>query len=356
MQTTRRIDSMKGCLVGTAVGDSVGLPYEGLSKPRTLRVCGTEPLHQRLILGRGMVSDDTEHTCMVAQALIASHGDLDRFIRSLAWRFRGWLAALPAGVGLATLRSIVRLWLGRSWRSSGVNSAGNGPAMRSAVLGLFALNDDALLGELVHRSSWLTHTDPRAEEGALLIALAARFGSLHGPTQLNPAEYLDEALRAVKTPEFRNSLVLIRSSLQSGDTCAAFADRLGLGNGVSGYVLHTVPICLYAWLRHSDDFRTGVEAVIRLGGDTDSTGAIVGALLGATLGVKAIPDDWLGRLSDWPRSVQWIERLAERLSLCAEGDRAVRPLALFWPGLLPRNLVFLKIVLAHGFRRLLPPY
>src|SRR6185436_14806633 len=114
-------------LLGCAVGDSIGLPREGLSPRRAQRLFGSGPLTHRLVFGRGMISDDTEHACMTMQALLASNGDVDRFRRSLAWRLRGWLVTLPAGIGWATLRSIVKLWLGFS---GGVSSAGNGPAMR----------------------------------------------------------------------------------------------------------------------------------------------------------------------------------------------------------------------------------
>ncbi len=110
---------------------------------------------------------------MVAQSLIRSGGDPDAFGRSLAWGFRLWMLALPAGIGFATLRSILKLWLGVSPDKSGVHSAGNSPAMRAAVLGA-AVNDAAALTRLVRSSTRITHTDPRAESGALAVALAAQ--------------------------------------------------------------------------------------------------------------------------------------------------------------------------------------
>lgn len=161
-----------GSLLGTAVGDALGLPYEGLSRARAERLFGPPDRH-RLILGRGMVSDDTEHTWLVAQALVSSGGEVEGFRRSLAWGLRWWLLGLPAGVGWATLRATVRLWLGVSPTRSGVRSAGNGPAMRAAILGS-AIDDLAHLWALIHASSAITHRDVRAAHGALLIALAAR--------------------------------------------------------------------------------------------------------------------------------------------------------------------------------------
>jgi ADP-ribosylglycohydrolase len=91
-----------------------------------------------------MVSDDTEHTCMVAQALLAAGNDVVAFAGQLARRLRLWLLGLPAGMGRATLRATLKLWLRFPPKRSGMLSAGNGPAMRSPVLGA-AVEDLGLL-------------------------------------------------------------------------------------------------------------------------------------------------------------------------------------------------------------------
>ena len=76
-------DAYVGCLLGTAVGDALGLPYEGMSPRRGARVF-PDPGHHHLLPGYGMVSDDTEHTCMAAQSLIAAGGDVEQFKRQFA--------------------------------------------------------------------------------------------------------------------------------------------------------------------------------------------------------------------------------------------------------------------------------
>jgi ADP-ribosylglycohydrolase len=166
-------DRIIGVMLGTAVGDAIGLPFEGMSRRRVRRLARL-PLGHQLVLGRGMTSDDTEHTCMAAQALLASRGDPRRFARSLGWRLRFWLLGLPAGVGKATARAIFKLWLGVPPVRSGVRSAGNGPAMRAAILGAYAATTATIdLKSLVAASTRITHTDERAEAGALAVALAA---------------------------------------------------------------------------------------------------------------------------------------------------------------------------------------
>jgi ADP-ribosylglycohydrolase len=361
MNTRTRQDVIAGTLLGTLLGDAIGLPREGLSRERALRCFGGAPLRHRLVLGRGLGSDDTEHACMVAQALLARPEDAGAFARSLAWRLRGWLLSLPAGVGWATLRATVRLWLGFSPERSGVASAGNGPAMRAPVLGVCLADQPQRLLTFTRASSRLTHRDPLAEEGASLVALAAALAARSTEeAHLSPVDLLQRLEITASMPEFREALRTARTCLERNASVAELAEALGLARGVTGYVLHTVPVALYAWLRHLGDFRAAVEAIILAGGDTDSTGAIVGGLAGATVGVHGLPREWLAGVAEWPRSVRWMERLAGRLAeqFPAKGElaRSPGPLPLFWPGLVPRNLALLAVVLVHGLRRLLPPY
>jgi ADP-ribosylglycohydrolase len=347
-------------ILGTAVGDALGLPREELSRQRARKLFGKAPLRHRFLFGRGMVSDDTEHTCMVGQALLTAPDDVDAFARALAWRLRFWLLGLPAGTGWATLRAIVRLWLGFSPSYSGVWSAGNGPAMRAAILGICLGGDQDRLRRYIRASTRLTHCDPRAERGALLVAQAAHFGAMAGPHGVSPENFLRNVAEVPEIDdELQRLLDKIGAHLQRNAPALELANVLGLERGVSGYVYHTVPMALYGWLRHPNDFRGAVEEVIELGGDTDSTGAIVGGITGATVGVRGIPREWIDGLIEWPRSEAWMHLLAERLAGqftlagAAAGDG---PLPLCWPALIPRNLLFLAVVLFHGFRRLLPPY
>jgi ADP-ribosylglycohydrolase len=354
-----RADRLAGLLLGTAVGDALGLPREGLSARRARRLFGGPPLTHRLFLGRGLTSDDTEHACLVGQALLRAPRDADAFARSLGWGLRWWLLGLPAGIGRATLRATLKLWAGWPPGRSGVRSAGNGPAMRAPLLGACLGDDLDRLRAFVRASTRLTHTDPRAENGALLVALAARHAvrgsSPDFQTLFAAARELSPALDA----ELLGLLDRLEPLLSRGADGTEAAAALGLGDGVSGYIYHTVPLALYCWLRRPDDFRGAVEDVILLGGDTDTTASITGALAGATVGGGGIPADWLGGLAEWPRSTAWLRRLAGRLARQFPGGSipdALGALPLFWPGLVPRNLFFLALVLVHALRRLLPPY
>lgn len=344
-----------GCLLGTAVGDALGLCAENLS-PRRLKRLYPDLSRYHFLCGRGLGSDDTEHTCMLGQALLVSGGDVERFTRSLSWRLRWWLLGLPAGIGSATLRSLLKLWLGFGPSRSGVWSAGNGPAMRSALLGVCHGDDVAHLKSLVRASTRLTHTDPRAEHGTLAVAWAAHLSATLAPGELTPERYCRE-LRELLGDEGREFLELAeqaRRSAESGQDSSTFVVAgLGLKRGVTGFVMHTVPAVLQTWFRHPDDLRGGLIELIGCGGDTDTTAAILGAIIGARVGKEGVPPEWLTHLWEWPRTVGWMERLGRRLADVSSPRQA---LGLNVPGLLLRNALFFLVVLGHVVRRLLPPY
>jgi len=353
---TERADAAAGCLLGTALGDARGLPWEGMSRRRRKRM--VEYLGETsLVWGRDMCSDDTDHACMTAQALAVSAGSPRRFVSSLAWRLRFWLAGVPAGIGLGTLRAILKLWLFVPPQFSGVRSAGNGPAMRSALLGVAFSESDPLLVMHVSACSAITHSEPRAQFGALAVALAAR-SAMRGEI---PEEYLFHLERfAAPFGEAGKELVGLAqraaASAAAGEQTVAFAASLGCERGVSGYIYHSVPVALHAWLGSPRNLETALDAVIACGGDTDTVAAITGAIVGAGVGRAGIPESHLARLWDWPRGARWIEDAA-RNAVAATDTRIPKPALRLSPfKLAARNLVFLGVVVSLGFRRLLPPY
>lgn len=347
--------ALVGCLLGTAVGDALGLPYENLTYRRGQRLLG-EPDVYRLLFGRGLVSDDTEHSCLVAQAMILAGNDEAAFTRYLGRQMCRWFWSLPTTAGMATLRAGLKLSLGMNPTRSGVFSAGNGPAMRSAILGV-AIKDLTQLRKWVSISTRITHTDPKADYAAFAVALAAHDAAagMLG-TGADFLARLQDALGDEGANELFELVERAIGSAQRGESTREFAKSFGLERGVTGYCYHTVPVALHAAFRHQGDIRRGVPEVIRCGGDTDSMAAIVGGILGAEVGRTGIPAEWLSGIVDRPRTVDWMERLAGQLAEVRESGRGQRALLLPMGEIVIRNSLVLIIVLTHGFRRVLPPY
>ncbi|MBC8137698.1 MAG: ADP-ribosylglycohydrolase family protein [Fibrella sp.] len=349
--------SVAGCVWGTAVGDALGLPCEGLSPRRIPVLLGGVPDTHRFFFGRGMISDDTEHTFLVWDALTVSAGEGDAFSRRLAEGLRRWILALPAGVGLATLRAGIRLVAGVPASRSGVFSAGNGPAMRAAIIGVSCAWEDNRdrLRDLVFRSSRLTHTDPKAEHGALAVALGAACFARGETIPATVLATIAGTLPESGAEELREWLRRIIDSLLQNQTTEGFAAEYFPG-GVSGYVNHSVPVALHAALSHPSDFRRAVQSTIACGGDTDTIAAITGGIVGALVGIEGIPEEWRRGIYE-PTGI--LTRIAERgdnfaTAWLAEKSQTIAPVS--YPFAVLRNALFAVIVLGHGFRRLLPPY
>jgi ADP-ribosyl-[dinitrogen reductase] hydrolase len=165
------LDRLEGVLLGTALGDALGLPWEGMGQRTIARRIGSDStrLHRFRLLGPwGFVSDDTEQSALVAQALARGGDDVAVIRKALRRSLCGWFLRLPWGIGLATLRSCVKLCFGI--QQSGVPSAGNGAAMRMAVVGVHFVDNPTQRRETVRALAEITHTDPRGVEGALFVA------------------------------------------------------------------------------------------------------------------------------------------------------------------------------------------
>ena len=178
--------------------------------------------------------------------------------------------------------------LGVGPSKSGVYSAGNGPAMRAAILGA-TIDDVPKLLEYVRASSRLTHTDPKAEFGAVAVALAAHEASRN--EKVDAGRWLKLVSQLIPG-DVTELLDLLRSaviSVENGQSTSDFARSLGLKLGVTGYTYHTVPVAVHSWLSFPNDFRASVIAVIECGGDADTTAAIVGGIVGARVGREGIP-------------------------------------------------------------------
>ena len=330
-QRTRRIE---GCLLGTAAGDALGLPAEGLTPQRQLKLYPRMDRYQ-LLGGRGIISDDTEHAVLTLFALERSQGDPERFGRQIRRGLRRWFWTLPPGIGYGTLRAGLRLTLGL--KQSGVFSAGNGPAMRAPIIAAWTYPEGKQdLAELVRQSTEATHTDPKAYYGSLVLARLTHQlldgaldpeGLVHGVNDSACLEIVERVLsRADRTP-------------------AELCHELDYRRGVTGYIYHTLAVVLQASLHPGLSFEEALVATVRCGGDSDSTAALVGGILGAVRGAEAIPLSWKTSLRDWPLNGFVLSQLARGAG--SEPSYAAS---------LARNLVVGPWLIACALRRLAPPY
>lgn len=346
-------ENISGCLLGTAVGDALGLAYEGLSA-RVIKKIFKRNDRYAFLFGKGIVSDDTEHACITAQAFLKSSNNVEFFTKSMGWSLRFWLLGIPVGIGKATLKSLLKLCLGFPPGKSGVYSAGNGPAMRAPILGVMLGNDPKKLKEYVKACTRITHFDPKAEIGAFTAAYAAYYGMKNGPEKINCTDFFSELTKHIKPDqEFEKIIEKITESVASGDSTEVFAEEIDQKEKISGYIYTTMAAVLFCWFRWKNDFHQSLTEIIRMGGDTDTTAAILGGIAGATCGKRSIPKSLLDNLFEWPRSVSWMEKVSEYLYLKYVQKEDKTKVSLFWPGVFVRNVFFLGVIIFHAIYRII---
>ncbi len=295
-------DRFSGCILGLAIGDALGMPFEGWSPASIKRlwkesVAPTGSLKTFLPspsrgLGPGQYTDDTLMALCHTRSLI-ERGGVDP--EDIARKFVEWYdSGNLRGIGGTTAYAIRRLKKGYNWQESGATgeyAAGNGGAMRIAPVGLFYHNDLTALKEAVRKAVIITHNNTEAVAGALAVAyLVAR--SIR--EELNPGTAIQDVSDFIGPCKVRENLLKAKELLNSNATPAEATRILG----TSGYVVETVASAVVCFLYSPNDFYNTVVNAVEGGADSDTTAAVAGAISGSYNGTKGIPEDWLKGVED----------------------------------------------------------
>jgi poly(ADP-ribose) glycohydrolase ARH3 len=297
----------RGALLGAALGDALGAPYEGLPAG-TARADDIDPGPSRGSPLR--YTDDTAMTLALAESLVAV-GDLDE--DHLAATFaRHWRAEPWRGYGRGTFALLGALDAGGSWRVEaprqfgGQGSWGNGAAMRVAPVAVLAGGDPGRAAGLAARSARVTHAHPLGVEGAALQAGAVALALRTPPDEpLDRPVVLGSLLATIGEEAFAEQLRRVEA-LPADSPPDEVAQRIGCGIDA----LSSVPAALSVALLVSGSFAGAVSFAIALGGDTDTIASMAGAIVGAHLGAEAIPQGWVRRLEGRDRIVGLADAVA----------------------------------------------
>ncbi len=288
-----------GALIGSAIGDALGAPLEGNSMEE-VNFGGD----WKMISGR--YTDDTEMMIGVAESLIENRGfngaDMAvKFIQNYHAR---------RGYGPGSKEALRRIRGGESWEDAsgklfgGKGSYGNGAAMRIAPVGIFYYDNADKLREIAYKSSHVTHSHELGKEGAALQAFSIAL-AVQGTEK---EAMLHDLKEFVKNVIYKEKLRKIEALLaEEADKKAIVFE---LGNGQEAF--NSVPTAIYSFLRF-DSFKDAVVYAISLGGDTDTIGAMTGAISGAYYGEGAIPVEWVERLEEGKKGRSYIKWLGEEL-------------------------------------------
>ena len=295
-------DRTRGILLGLACGDALGRPVE-FSSPSSIAA-----EHGQLdeMIGHGTwnqpagtITDDTEQALCIARSLVEQQAFDPADIAS---RFVDWYDSNPFDIGRMTMKSLSRLKHGDDWSEAGQHvwetspegqNAGNGSVMRCPPLAIPYATDWERLVTVSRQSSQITHADPRCTYGCAILnlTLAGLLDDVDTPLQ-DALNYVDASAPDELTAALR--------PLARGDQ----PDLLE----TSGYVIHSLQTALHDGL-HTTDAEEAIVTAVNRGGDTDTIGAITGAIAGARFGASQLPDRWLTAIDE----VDELEALAMEL-------------------------------------------
>lgn len=264
-----------GCLLGGALGDAWGGPFDGAAGPVVFEVPS-----------RPELSDDTQLTLATCQS-INEFGGVDP--ENLASHLVRWfLAGRIRGMGSSTLKAMRDLAIGTHWAlagRSGEFAAGNGAAMRIAPLAFLLNPADHRDRTLIRDVCRITHHSDEAYVGALAVMLSIR-AVLSGMWS-GDRSFLAVSVGGLPDSAVRDRMLeLLPLRLSELEVAHRF--------GATGHVVDTVPLALYcAQLIASEPLPTVLARTISVGGDADTIASIAGQLAGTVVGSTGVPDDLL---------------------------------------------------------------
>ena len=290
--TTAR-DRLIGCIVGGAIGDALGGPYEGLPGP--VQVQSSQPW---------VTSDDTQLTVATCDA-IASSGDI--LPAEIATRFVHLFRSKSLrGVGSTTLGALRALDACAHWASAGIEgemAAGNGAAMRVAPLAFVLDPVSEIDRQSLRDICRITHRNEEAYLGALAIVWAVRL--VISQSWSPGSDLLISVAERLSDSRVRDRL---RSLAEDTDRDLV---QLALEYGSSGYVVESVPISILVAQRciHNGIHRA-LDVAVSLGGDTDTVTSMVGQICGAYHGYARVDQAVFSMLEDRAAILQAAERFS----------------------------------------------
>lgn len=339
MNATTR-SRVRGAILGTAIGDALGMPVEGL-KPETIR-----RLHGRIRsfkapkkgswatkahnLRRGQWTDDTQLMLAIGESITEKgHIDYDDIARRHILTMKE-----PRGWGGSTISGISKIKSGVSWwNSAKPDGAGNGTPMKIApigvLLGLRKISDFDATTAVVNISR-MTHGDPRPAVAGIIQARAIAVGIREG--WYGVVRYLSMSISEAASLEATlgrgRSGPQISEQLQKalGDPDVSTLDQVREVVGAKCFVGESYPFTLGGICRHGwEGAEKCLVEIINQGGDADTTGAMAGALMGAACGLSSFPMRWRRGLEEYKRLMLLADTLTDMPPMALGAGSFSRP-------------------------------
>ena len=343
------LDRIKGSLLGGAVGDALGFAVEFLEDEAIFRRYGENGITEyELENGKALISDDTQMTMFTAEGLLRAkenneNPSIEEYVKDIYKSYLDWLETqtweykseivsdhskllniremyalrAPGNTCLAALES------GRcgSFDLKLNNSKGCGGVMRVAPIALLLAPDSSISSKTIDiisaRSAAITHSH---ELGYIPAAFLTHIISeiLRGSSLYNAIVSAKNAMVELfdESEDLDYFIKLIDKAVELANN--NYEDDLdAIREFGQGWVAEeTVAIAVYCSLKYQDDFAKAIVASVNHSGDSDSTGAVTGNIIGAIVGYSNIPDKFLGNLELKNELINFAKALAPLIPEC----------------------------------------
>lgn len=304
------IDTAVGALLGTMVGDALGMPGSGKERQEIQSELGRIDSLREGLLPSGEYTDETEMTLNLCTALLAEEGFDQRAVaKHLAETFTPWRNYSPHVYGI-----MARIRQGLSWDPPGVTSWGAGAAARVAPLGVLYAGR-AEVSEHAAAQAEITHNHPNGVAGSVAQAVAVAAAAEQGlfETSLDVPALMDPVLE----PTGEHSVALRDAIARITDIPSETEPKnlpaiLAAAYPCDGTAVGTVPAAMAAVLLTSS-FEDAVIVAVNCGRVTDTLGALAGGLAGAFYGATGIPERLTAGLANGERGRDYAIGLGEAL-------------------------------------------
>lgn len=313
--------NIDGMLLGIAIGDAVGVPYEFKSRKTMSETPATDMVghgsHNQPV---GTWSDDTSLALCLAES-IGEGLDLDKLAdKFVMWKYGDYMVAGNRifDIGTGTSRSIENL-MNRNYNKelpencglNGFGDNGNGSVMRILPLAWYIHNEKETYPtiidryNLVKKVSGLTHGH---EISVIACHILIEFA-------INIIEKGNvESIKNIWLETSREYDVFTQES--EDDTFSAesleyfdrilnpnFSDLDGFKIFGDGFAVHTLEAAVWCLLK-TNKYKDCVLTAVNLGEDTDTTAAVAGGLAGLVYGIKGIPEEWVEKILKKDRIIE----------------------------------------------------
>lgn len=255
-----------------------------------------------------LYTDDTQMTVALTEGLldVGLASDMDSRMNAIGKRFIEWSHSPEnnRAPGLTCMKGVRRFERGMAWHESGiVDSKGCGSAMRVATIGYFYQHDIQQLRDVAKNSGIITHSHPTAIAASIGGAYLVKMALDHVPINQWLAKVI--AFTDIGSDEFHQAIMRVEQVLSWEDEVMAMNH---IGQGWVGE--EAVALALYCVLKYPNDYLACIRRGANSDGDSDSIASIAGGIMGAKLGLEAIPEDWRKRCEH----ADYIDDLAERMA------------------------------------------